>query len=103
MDIRFADQQSDFVPLGADTSGREAHWEGPIKHIVRPLLDMIISSNKKLIVGVASGEKSCQDYYPINCDDGVESYDTCKVGLIGCNKETNLYVLRWNRNTRARI
>jgi hypothetical protein len=47
---------------------------------------------------VASGDKTCQDYYPIACDEGVESYDTCKVGLISCNKENNLYVLRSDRD-----
>jgi sodium-dependent phosphate cotransporter len=73
---------------GAETS-RSDPWEGPVKKYVSPLSKKIIISNKKLIQGVANGAE-CSDYYPIQCDEGLAlSYDTCKTGLIGCNKKTN--------------
>jgi sodium-dependent phosphate cotransporter len=73
---------------GAET-GRRDHWEGPVKKYVSPLSKMLIISNKKLIEGVANGAE-CSDFYPIQCDEGLApSYDTCKTGLIACNKKTN--------------
>jgi sodium-dependent phosphate cotransporter len=72
---------------GAET-GRRDHFEGPIKKFVSPLSARLLTSNKKLIVGVANG-KTCDDYYPIHCDEGAEpSFATCKVGLIGCYEST---------------
>ncbi len=29
----------------------------------------------------------CDDIYPITCEDGIESYETCAAGLVGCNPE----------------
>jgi sodium-dependent phosphate cotransporter len=73
---------------GAET-GRREPWEGPVKKYVSPLSNMLIISNKKLIEGVANGA-GCSDFYPIQCDEGfAPSYDTCKTGLIACNKKTN--------------
>jgi sodium-dependent phosphate cotransporter len=73
---------------GAET-GRNDPWEGPVKKYVSPLSKMLIISNKKLIEGVANGAE-CSDFYPIQCDEGLApSYDTCKTGLIACNKKTN--------------
>lgn len=63
-------------------------WEGPIKKIVSPLGAKVIIANKKVIKGVASGEKACEDFYPVVCEDGVESYATCHTGLIACDKKT---------------
>jgi len=48
----------------------------------------IIIANKKVIKSVAGGE-SCESFYPINCTDEIESYDTCKTGLISCNKKND--------------
>lgn len=62
-------------------------WEGPVKKIVSPLGSKIILANKKVIEGVAQGEKSCDDFYPTSCE-GSPSYDTCSFGLIACNKDT---------------
>jgi sodium-dependent phosphate cotransporter len=73
---------------GAET-GRREPWEGPVKKYVSPLSSMLIISNNKLIKGVANGA-GCSDFYPIQCDEGfAPSYDTCKTGLIACNKKTN--------------
>jgi sodium-dependent phosphate cotransporter len=73
---------------GAETS-RSEPWEGPVKKYVSPLSKLVIISNKKLIEGVANGDE-CSDFYPIQCDEGLApSYDTCKTGLIACNKKTN--------------
>jgi solute carrier family 34 (sodium-dependent phosphate cotransporter) len=65
-------------------------WDGPIKAIVSPIGDLIIKANSNIIKAVADGTKTCSDYYPIVCQDGIESAMTCKVALIGCNKETNI-------------
>jgi len=69
-------------------------WVGPIKKIVSPLGNRIIKANKDLIkeISVSEGAISCDDYYPVNCTGGVESYDTCKghYGLIACDKKTGL-------------
>ena len=74
---------------GAETNQRKDPWEGPVKKYVSPLSKKVIISNKKLIQGVANGAE-CSDFYPIQCDEGLApSYDTCRTGLIGCNKETN--------------
>jgi sodium-dependent phosphate cotransporter len=73
---------------GAET-GRSDPWEGPVKKFVSPLSKMLIISNENLIKGVANGAE-CSDFYPIQCDEGLApSYDTCKTGLIACNKKTN--------------
>jgi sodium-dependent phosphate cotransporter len=73
---------------GAETN-RKDPWEGPVKKYVSPLSRRLIISNKKLIQGVANGAE-CSDFYPIQCDEGLApSFDTCKTGLIGCNKKTN--------------
>jgi sodium-dependent phosphate cotransporter len=73
---------------GAETS-RSEPWEGPVKKYVSPLAKKLIMKNKKLIQGVANGA-DCSDFYPIQCDEGLApSYDTCRTGLIACNKKTN--------------
>jgi sodium-dependent phosphate cotransporter len=64
-------------------------WEGPIKKMVSPLAAKVIMANKKVITSVASGEKTCSDFYPIECEDGIISAKTCHPGLIGCDKDTN--------------
>jgi len=63
-------------------------WEGPIKKIVAPLGDKVIMANKKVISSVAQGTSECSDFYPIECEDRVVSYATCKTGLISCDKST---------------
>jgi sodium-dependent phosphate cotransporter len=74
---------------GAETNQRKDPWEGPVKRYVSPFSKKLIISNKKLIQGIANGAE-CSDFYPVQCDEGLApSYDTCKTGLIGCNKKTN--------------
>ena len=63
-------------------------WEGPIKQIVSPVGNRIIMPNKSLIKEVADGI-SCDSYYPVECENDIESYDTCRAGLIGCNSKNN--------------
>ena len=65
-------------------------WEGPIKKIVSPLGKKVIIANKKVISSVAAGG-SCSDFYDeIGCTDNDNpTYETCKVGLIGCNKDND--------------
>lgn len=73
-----------------DTVGEGEKWEGPVKKIVSPLSKKIIIANKNVIEEISLGEvQSCDEYYPVTCTGGVESYDTCKAGLIGCDKKTN--------------
>lgn len=52
-------------------------------------------SNKKVIDEVANNVKTCDDYYPTECNpEGTVSYDACvtngQVGLITCSKDTNI-------------
>jgi hypothetical protein len=87
---------------GAET-GRREPWEGPVKKYVSPLSNMLIISNKKLIEGVANGA-GCSDFYPIQCDEGfAPSYDTCKTGLIACNKKIDAPRSFASRHRRAKI
>jgi len=69
-------------------------WEGPIKQIVSPLGNRIIKANKKIISAIADpdSDKTCDDFYPVNCTDGIEDYEHCKGkwGLIECDKKTGL-------------
>jgi solute carrier family 34 (sodium-dependent phosphate cotransporter) len=71
----------------ASTTAGES-WAGPIKGIVAPLAAKVIIANKALVTAVANDEKSCADFYPIQCDDGIISYHTCTPGLIACDKTT---------------
>lgn len=64
-------------------------WDGPIKAIVSPIGDLIIKANNNIITAVANGSKTCASYYPIVCEDGIQSAKTCKVALIACDKQTN--------------
>jgi sodium-dependent phosphate cotransporter len=88
-----------------DTTKEGEEWEGPIKAIVAPVSDKIIKSNKNVIKDIATGKvKSCDDYYPVICLDGIEDYTHCaakcdkdagevkgvdcgQVGLITCDKK----------------
>jgi sodium-dependent phosphate cotransporter len=65
-------------------------WEGPIKKIVSPLGAKIIAANKKVSKSIATGDLTCDELYPVVCEDGVVSKATCKVGLIACDKKTGL-------------
>lgn len=70
-------------------------WEGPVKKWVAPLGKKIIIANKKLIKQIAENStyyncNSPGEYYPTECDNPDDpTKDTCKVGLVDCDKETN--------------
>lgn len=67
--------------------GQGEKWTGPLKLIVGPLVKLIIVPNKSVAKDVAKG-KNCDDYYPVNCTDGILSAKTCtKYGLIKCDKK----------------
>ena len=72
-----------------DSVGEGEKWEGPIKKIVSPFGNLIIMANKDLITEVSEGNTTCDDYYPVICDNDDVSYDTCTAGLIGCDEKTN--------------
>jgi sodium-dependent phosphate cotransporter len=75
---------------GAETGAGGDTWEGPIKRLVSPLSHRIIIVNKKAIVSISKSSSTCDSYYPIECDPGLEpSYNSCNTGLIACNKNTN--------------
>jgi len=63
-------------------------WEGPIKKIVSPLGAKIIIANKSVSKAIAKDELVCDDLYPVVCEGGVVSKETCSVGLIACDKKT---------------
>eukprot|EP00339_Tiarina_fusa_P009233 CAMPEP_0117066914 /NCGR_PEP_ID=MMETSP0472-20121206/46819_1 /TAXON_ID=693140 ORGANISM="Tiarina fusus, Strain LIS" /NCGR_SAMPLE_ID=MMETSP0472 /ASSEMBLY_ACC=CAM_ASM_000603 /LENGTH=840 /DNA_ID=CAMNT_0004788209 /DNA_START=210 /DNA_END=2732 /DNA_ORIENTATION=- len=73
---------------GSNTESGDS-WQGPVKQIISPLGKKILIANKGVTNAVAGGG-SCDDFYPIICDDPDNpSYDTCgTVGLIGCDKST---------------
>lgn len=78
---------SKVISEGSETKSGDK-WEGFVKKSVNKLAKRIIISNKKVIIGVAEG-KSCDDYYPLECYNGIISHHTCSVGLIACNKNDN--------------
>eukprot|EP00980_Cylindrotheca_fusiformis_P024272 scaffold11698_cov138-Cylindrotheca_fusiformis.AAC.5 len=68
-------------------------WEGPVKKLVSPLSDKIIIVNKKVAEDIATGDKTCQDYYPLeggklNCTDPSDPL-TCQPGLLSCDKKAD--------------
>jgi len=74
-----------------ETVGEGESWEGPIKAIVSPLTKSLIIANKGLIEDISTGVvASCDAVYPVECTDGITSYETCKghFGVIACNKDT---------------
>jgi sodium-dependent phosphate cotransporter len=76
------------LPGDMDESNEDT-WNSPIKAIVSPLTKRIIIANKALVTDISTGEaQSCDEYYPVTCEGGVESYETCKVGMIGCDSAT---------------
>jgi sodium-dependent phosphate cotransporter len=77
------------LPGDMNESGEDT-WNSPIKAIVSPLTKRIIIANKALVTEISTGEsQSCDEYYPVTCEGGVESYETCKkVGMIGCDSAT---------------
>lgn len=73
---------------GAETKKGE-DWDGPMEHYVKPLTRKLIISNKKAILLVAEKEKTCEDFYPTTCVDGLpESKATCHQGFVACDKST---------------
>lgn len=67
-------------------------WEGPIKKIVGPLTKEFIIVNKDVTKKVATGSKTCDSFFPVECENDVRDYKSCKkgqMGLISCNKKNN--------------
>lgn len=70
-----------------DRDGQGSKWNGPLKQIVGPLVKQIIVPNSDISKKIASGDKTCDDFYPANCTDGILDAKHCtKVGLIKCDK-----------------
>eukprot|EP00980_Cylindrotheca_fusiformis_P024273 scaffold11698_cov138-Cylindrotheca_fusiformis.AAC.6 len=67
-------------------------WEGPVKKLVEPLAKKIINVNGDVAKEIAKGEKTCNDYYPIdgklNCTDPSDPL-TCEAGLLTCDKKAD--------------
>lgn len=90
---------TDAMVEGATVTDEEK-WEGPIKKIVSPLAAKLIVANKSVIKNIAKSgleedaeAETCDDYYPVECDDDIKDYKHCNkgakgVGLIGCDKNT---------------
>lgn len=71
----------------SDRQGSGERWTSPLKEAIEPISKMIIIPNKRVPRDIAKGF-SCDDFYPVNCTDGILSYRTCrKVGLIRCDKK----------------
>lgn len=71
-----------------DVVDKADKWSSPFKIMLDPLVDNMLKSNKNLIKDIAGGKTTCDDYYPVTCENGIVSYDTCSPGLIACNKKT---------------
>lgn len=73
---------------GANTEDGE-QWEGPAKRYIKPLAEMVLIANKKVVNEVERGG-NCDVFYPINCTDPFDpTYDSCdQVGLIACSKSS---------------
>jgi len=70
-----------------EREGQGEKWTSPLKEAIEPISKMIIVPNKRVAKDVAKG-RSCDDYYPVNCTDGIVSYPTCRqAGLITCDKQ----------------
>jgi sodium-dependent phosphate cotransporter len=64
-------------------------WRSPIRTMTDGIVNAMIISNRRLVAAVADGG-SCDDFYPVVCQGGVESFETCTtVGLIRCNSANN--------------
>ena len=59
------------------TTSEGDKWEGPIKKIVSPLAKRVIIPNKSVIKDVAAGA-TCEDFYPIACDDPSKIINTAQ-------------------------
>jgi sodium-dependent phosphate cotransporter len=71
--------------------GEGEKWEGPIKKIVSPLANLILMANSDLIADISTGDvQSCDSMYPVTCQNGTVSYETCQQGLIGCSSKTGI-------------
>jgi len=87
-----------------DRPGQGEKWEGPVKKLVSPLVNLILKANKDVTKTIAKGKGSCDSgdkFYPVFCLGGEVGYKTCvppkggcedgeecpKVGLITCDKD----------------
>jgi sodium-dependent phosphate cotransporter len=87
-----------------DRPGQGDKWEGPVKKLVSPLVNLILKANKDVTKTIAKGKGSCDSgdkFYPVFCLGGEVGYKTCvppkggcedgeecpKVGLITCDKD----------------
>jgi len=77
---------------GALTStydGTSFRWKGLIETIVTPLTNTMIIANDGITQSIISGDiSSCDMKYPVYCEDGVTTFDTCNTGLIACDENT---------------
>mmetsp|Transcript_10336 Transcript_10336/g.18800 ORF Transcript_10336/g.18800 Transcript_10336/m.18800 type:complete len:386 (-) Transcript_10336:757-1914(-) len=68
---------------------RGSTWRSPIRTMTDGVVNAMIISNRRLVSEVAAGG-SCDEFYPVFCEGGVESFETCTtVGLIRCNSANN--------------
>lgn len=64
-------------------------WVGLIGQSIIPFTDQIIMTNKALMNNLVAGNISnCTSVYPVSCEDGNRSYETCTTGILGCNEDT---------------
>jgi len=64
-------------------------WKGLIEMIVEPLTNKIIIANKGITEAIISKKiGSCEERYPVFCEDSNETFDSCITGLISCDEST---------------
>lgn len=72
-------------------------WDTPLDKLIDPIVKRIIDDNSDVVKAVAKGG-SCDDFYPIVCQDGIVSDDTCEQALISCYGDINECPVFFNQN-----
>ena len=77
--------------------------------LVSPLTNQVLIASKSVTKSLASGDKTCPDFYSVQCyteDEasgnktfGVDiNYENCNTGLIGCDKKGGFCPLFFQEN-----
>jgi len=80
------------------------NWTGFTDKYITPLIKRIIIPNKFLISDIVAGNvESCNSVYPVTCEDGVKTYDTCDFGTIMCNNNTGSCPFLFGESDRPKV
>lgn len=75
--------------LVPDELSARSSWIGFTGNYISPFVNRIIISNTLLMSDIASEiVTSCTSVYPVECEDGVRTFETCDFGTITCDNKT---------------